>query len=196
MHRTRNSMLARAGRLMFAEGDGTEIEGGGGTAKAGDNNADDATDRAPLDQEQKPSFTPPATQDELDRIIQKRIDRERAKFADYDELKKQIETLTAQAGRVSELEQGMTAAEQRAQRAEIAAEVASATGVKLRYLTGETREEMEKAAEEYLADVRALSRVGVIPTQGTGDPAPRASSYSTGAERARAQLTKTKKEQA
>jgi hypothetical protein len=34
------------------------------------------------------SYTPPASQDELDRIIETRLNKERAKYADYDELKK------------------------------------------------------------------------------------------------------------
>lgn len=36
---------------------------------------------------QPATFTPPATQEDFDRIIQDRIARERNKFADYDELK-------------------------------------------------------------------------------------------------------------
>lgn len=33
------------------------------------------------------SYTPPASQDELNEIIEKRLNRERAKYADYDDLK-------------------------------------------------------------------------------------------------------------
>ncbi|CAD5999285.1 hypothetical protein [Agreia sp. COWG] len=33
------------------------------------------------------SYTPPASQDELDRIVENRLNKERAKYADYDELK-------------------------------------------------------------------------------------------------------------
>lgn len=192
MYRTRNWMLTRAGHLVFAEGDGTETEGGGDTAKAGDKGADDSADGASPSQEQKPSFTPPATQEELDRIIQKRIDRERAKFADYDDIKAQLETANSAVGRVSELDASLAAAQKRADRAELAAEVASVKGVKLRYLTGETREELEASADEVLADFKTMAKVGVVPTQGTGDPAPRVTSYTSGAERARAQADKTK----
>lgn len=42
-------------------------------------------------------FKPPASQEELDRIIQSRLDRDRKRFADYDDVK-------AKAGRVDELE--------------------------------------------------------------------------------------------
>lgn len=37
--------------------------------------------------EQPPGFKPPATQDEFDRMVANRLNRERQKFADYDELK-------------------------------------------------------------------------------------------------------------
>lgn len=33
------------------------------------------------------TFTPPSSQDELDRIVSKRLERERSKYADYDDLK-------------------------------------------------------------------------------------------------------------
>jgi hypothetical protein len=44
-----------------------------------------------------PSFTPPASQADLDRIVEQRLARERQKFADYDDLK-------AKAAKVDELE--------------------------------------------------------------------------------------------
>lgn len=40
-------------------------------------------------------FTPPASQDELNRIIADRLARERAKFADYDDLKAKADQLQA-----------------------------------------------------------------------------------------------------
>lgn len=36
----------------------------------------------------KPEYTPPATQADLDRIVESRLARERQKFGDYDDLKK------------------------------------------------------------------------------------------------------------
>jgi hypothetical protein len=49
-------------------------------------------------------FTPPATQQELNRIISERVQRERAKFADYDEVK-------AAAAQIPELAQKVADAE-------------------------------------------------------------------------------------
>ena len=43
------------------------------------------------------TWTPPASQQELDRVIQDRLARERSKFSDYDDLK-------AKAGRLTEIE--------------------------------------------------------------------------------------------
>lgn len=55
-------------------------------------------------------FTPPATQQELNRIITERVNRERAKFGDYEDLK-------GKAARLTELEQAnLTEAEKSAQR--------------------------------------------------------------------------------
>lgn len=122
----------------------------------------------------------------------KHEDRWKALAAENDDLKKQLESANDAAGRVTDLEAAVSAAEKRAERAEVAAEVASVKGVKLRYLTGETREELEASADEVLSDFKAMAKVGVVPTQGTGDPAPRVTSYASGAERARAQAEKTK----
>jgi len=55
-------------------------------------------------------YTPPATQEELNRIIDTRLTRERAKFADYEDLR-------AKAAQLQQLEQAsMTEAEKTAER--------------------------------------------------------------------------------
>jgi ATPase subunit of ABC transporter with duplicated ATPase domains len=104
------------------------------------------------------TFASPASQEELDRIIQARLDRERKKFADYDELKKAAEKL-------SKLEEAnKTEAEKAAARAEAAekraaeleakalrAEVAASKGVPVALLTGGTQEELEAAADALIA---------------------------------------------
>lgn len=78
-----NRRLSRRGALAFnpftspgvlfnspeGEGGGAAAAGGGAPAGA------------------SPAWAPPASQDELDRIISDRLSRERAKFADYDDLK-------------------------------------------------------------------------------------------------------------
>ena len=126
----------------------------------------------------------------------KHEDRWKALDKELAEVREQLAAASKGAGRASELEAAVAAAEKRAERAEVAAEVASVKGVKLRYLVGDTREELEASADEFLADARSASKVGVVPTQGTGESAPRPTSYEAGAERARAQLNKTKKGEA
>lgn len=103
-------------------------------------------------------FKAPASQEELDRIIQGRLDRERKRFADYDEFK-------AKAGKLAEIEAAnqteaekvqarLDAAEKRAVELEskaLRAEVAAAKGVPVALLTGSTQEELETAADALIA---------------------------------------------
>lgn len=108
------------------------------------------------------SYQPPATQADLDRLIGERLGRERAKFADYEDLK-------SKASKLDELEQAnqsdleklaarLTAAEQLAaeradelSKAELKAlksDVARDKGVPVGSLTGTTQEELEASADE------------------------------------------------
>jgi len=57
------------------------------------------------------AYAPPATQAELDRIVESRLARERAKFADYDDLKSKVgEYETWQQSQLSEQEKAVQAA--------------------------------------------------------------------------------------
>jgi hypothetical protein len=104
------------------------------------------------------AFAAPASQEELDRIIQSRLDRERKKFGDYDELKKAADRL-AQLEEANKTEAQKTAdklaaAEKRASELEgkaLRAEVAAAKGVPVSLLTGSTQEELEAAADALIA---------------------------------------------
>lgn len=99
-------------------------------------------------------FKAPASQEELDRIIQTRIDRERKKFADYDEkaaaaaeLAQLKEANKTEAEKVAER---LAAAEKRAAELEakaLRAEVAAEKGVPVALLAGSTKEELEAAAD-------------------------------------------------
>ena len=108
--------------------------------------------------ESESQFKAPATQDELDRIIQARLDRERKRFADYDELKQAADRL-AQIEEASKTEaektaERLAAAEKRAAELEakaLRAEVAAAKGVPAALLTGSTAEELEAAADALIA---------------------------------------------
>lgn len=103
-------------------------------------------------------FKAPSSQEELDRIIQGRLDRERKRFADYNDLKvraaKLAEIESANQTEAEKVQARLDAAEKRATELEakaIRAEVAAAKGVPSALLTGSTQEELEAAADALLA---------------------------------------------
>jgi hypothetical protein len=106
-------------------------------------------------------FTPPASQDELNKIISERVARERAKFADYTDLKgkaaKFDELDQASKTEQERLTERLAAAEARAAEIEgraLRLEVASENGLtpaQAKRLVGSTREELEADAKELLA---------------------------------------------
>lgn len=98
------------------------------------------------------------SQEEFDRRIAARIARERAKYADYDNLKTAAEKLAEiEAANQTEAEKAqarLEAAERRAAELEsqyLRAEVANEKGVPAKLLAGSTREELEAAADELIA---------------------------------------------
>lgn len=148
------------------------------------------------------------SESEVNRIVQERLAREREKFADYEDLKSKADKLTElEAANQSELEKAQAKAEQAEARAkkleddlkqerltELRSRVARDKGVpekRLKYVTGETQEEIEasavdlaeEAAEESSQQVRQQS---YVPTAGTGGSAP--DHEGAAAERAKAWL--------
>jgi len=102
----------------------------------------------------KPDYTPPATQADLDRIIADRVSRERAKYADYDDVKSKAaehdKLVDAQKTEAQKAAERLAAAEKRAAELEVKAtraEVAAAKGVPAELLSGSTKEELEAAAD-------------------------------------------------
>ncbi|RZT66743.1 hypothetical protein [Leucobacter luti] len=154
-------------------------------------------------------FTPPATQEELNAIISARLDRERGKFADYDDVK-------AKAARLDELEEknrtDLEKAEARAVAAEkviadreaadaaakadaeaaaalakVAESVAAAKNVPVGALRGGTKEELEAHAD-LLAPLLGTPKppLNYVPSSGTGTDQAAAGSFAAGRERAKA----------
>lgn len=100
------------------------------------------------------TYTPPATQADLDRIIEGRLQRERSKYADYDQLKADSEKLGALVAERDSLKSHLEEVEkenglfkQKEQRSMWAAEVAKEYGIPSEALRGETKEEMTAHAE-------------------------------------------------
>lgn len=103
---------------------------------------------------QTTEFKPPATQADLDRIIQDRVARVKNQYADYDNLKAKAGQADGFQSRIAELEatNGQLAGriqnfEQEQERAKLVAEVAEAKGVPASVLRGGTREELEAHAD-------------------------------------------------
>lgn len=107
------------------------------------------------------------TQADVDRIVSERIQRERAKFADYDDLKTKAAGATTLEERVAEIEKAARDSEQRAIRAEIA-NAKGLTPSQAKRLVGATREELEADADELIKDIGAQKKQGnVVPREGT-----------------------------
>lgn len=83
------------------------------------------------------------TQDEVNAIVADRLTRERAKYADYDDLK-------GKAGRADALQQQLDAMKADNDRREMKQRVSAATGVPAALLTGETEEACTAQAQEIL----------------------------------------------
>lgn len=137
-----------------------------------------AADGGQLSGGQSGTFTPPATQADLDRIIADRLARERAKFADYDDIKmkaaeydKLVEASKTEAEkaaeRLAELESKVKDYETREQVAAWKAEVSERTGVPVKVLAGATREEIEAHAES-LKELITQPEQGPRPIPGEG----------------------------
>lgn len=137
------------------------------------------------EQSAEESFKAPASQEELDRIIQARVARERKNIpTDYEELKAKAQKFAeweeANKTEVQKSADRLAAAEKRATELEakaIRAEVAAAKGVPSALLTGSTVEELEAAADALIAfrgeskvtgpSSSSLNRVNTNPVKGT-----------------------------
>lgn len=132
--------------------------------------------------EQK-GFEPPRSQAELDRIISERVQRERSKFADYNDLKKAAKRLDEiEAANKTELErltERATQAEARVRAFEAAAQitawkqqVSDASGVPASVLAGSTLEEIEAHAARVKSlmppDIPSRVTGPYVPSEGTG----------------------------
>lgn len=152
------------------------------TATTGATNATSAEDTKTdaAEKDGKPDYTPPATQADLDKIITERVNRERAKFADYDSLKTAAQKLRdleeaqktdaqkeAEARAALERENAeLKLAKLRSEVAEAKSDPAKGLVIPASLLTGSTREEIEAAADQLIAFRGTKTQVGVhLPNQ-------------------------------
>lgn len=137
-------------------------------------------------QQQQDDWKPPASQADLDRIISERLNRERSKFSDYDDLKAAKDELDRIKGEqkteIEKANEKLTAAETARQAAEQAAaeratellkyKVAATKGIsgdELKLLAGTTEQDLNEAADVILKLRRGQRR---DPGQGTGGEDP------------------------
>lgn len=107
------------------------------------------------------------TQADVDRIVQERVKRAEAKFADYDDLKQKAAGAKTVEDRVAEIERQAKESEARALRAEVAITKGLTSGQAKR-LIGSTREELEADADDFLKDVtERKTKNNVSPREGT-----------------------------
>lgn len=122
------------------------------------------------------------TQSEMDAILGDRLKRERAKYADYNDLKaKAAKFDEAEAASKSELEKAVERAEKaekaledmkaEAAIAQARAEVAREKGVDAELLRGETREELEAHADLIKSYIEGAPKYGQVKDGGE-PPAP------------------------
>ncbi|MDM7488717.1 hypothetical protein QT969_10480 [Rhodococcus sp. CSLK01-03] len=141
-------------------------------------------------------FTPITSQEQLDNILGARLDRERAKFADYDEIK-------TKASRFEELEQESKSELQKAlERAEAAekrigeatrtalhARIAAETGVPVEVIHGDDEESARASAQKVLEwSESKVTQKKKLPTGPLKSGASGSGDQTTGKERAAAAL--------
>lgn len=200
----RLKLLARLGALNFSE-EPSGDSGGGAPADSTKETSDEETSGGETDEDggdedskddsgEGDGFKPITSKEEFEKILGKRLHRERAKFADYEDLKKQV---ASQEATISELREKLGEQEMKDKRKSIASEA----GVPENLLRGDTEEELKahaaelkaafnKTEEDEQTDVRRKAR---SPHTGTGAERPAAPSQEQGREEARAYLNKNKR---
>lgn len=103
-------------------------------------------------------FTPITSQDQLDRLIGGRINAVKQQYADYDDLKSKADKFDkaedankTELERLQEANKTLTTENGQLKVAGLRAEVAATKGVPASSLTGSTKEELEKSADDLIA---------------------------------------------
>lgn len=202
---TRQKLLALIGALNYVEEPSGESGGGTGdedSGKEGSKEQSGSGDRGDGDEDSDEDednggdgdFKPITSKDEFERILGKRLHRERAKFADYDDLKTKV---TEQEATIADLQEKLGESTLKDMRKSIADEA----GVPENLLRGADEAELKAHAEELKAafsrteedEQTAARRAARSPHTGTGEERPAAPSQEKGRESARAYLDKNKR---
>lgn len=137
-----------------------------GGAQSAENDGQTAVENGPqpgAEQGQEQAFT----QADVDRIVGERIQRERAKFADYDDLRKKAEGAKTAEDRIAELEQKYQAEQSARLRSDVAARHGITAEDRDLFLTATDEDTLTKQAERLAAHVSERKKHGNrAPLQG------------------------------
>ena len=124
-------------------------------------------------------FRAPASQEELDRIIQKRLERERSRYADYDDVKARAERAAELESVAEDLRKRVEAFESKEARSALVRKVAVDNGVDhelLSEMRGDSEEELTAQAKRLAERLKPVAPV--IPGQAKSpENAPRDESH-------------------
>ena len=124
-------------------------------------------------------FKAPASQEELDRIIQKRLDRERARYEGFDEIKQRAERAAELEAVADDLRKRVEAFESKEARSALVRKVAVDNGVDhelLAEMRGDSEEELTAQAKRLAERLKPVAPV--IPGQAKSpENAPRDESH-------------------
>jgi len=152
---------------------------------------DDVTTEAPA---QEPDWKKFSRQwEERAKTANAELEALREKAKKLDELEEQQKTeaeklaekVAKAEARAAELEKSLAEKD----RAVLVERVAAAKGVPARYLTGDTEDDLNKSADQFLEDIKPIAEArpaGIVPSAGTGDRKPSVSSVDDARARAAA----------
>jgi len=107
------------------------------------NNTAEAGEQQPNQEQAEATFS----QEDVNRIVQERLQREREKYADYDELKTAAQRAQELESEKQTLAERVAEFEAKEERQKLVSDVADETGVPADALRGDTKEELEAHAE-------------------------------------------------
>lgn len=150
--------------------------------------ADEATQSTPIQEapaeetSNQEEYTPPATQEELNAIVEKRLSRERKKYADYNSVKDKAAKYDAylesqktedekQAEKMNVLQQENASLRQKIIRNDVAGKFNLPLEV-VAMLNGTTEEELTEQAEKLAANLKASPAPPAVPGLSSGSSIP------------------------
>lgn len=107
------------------------------------NNTAEAGEEQPNQEQAESTFS----QEDVNRIVQERLQREREKYSDYDELKAAAERAQELEAEKTTLAERVAEFEAKEEQQKLVNSVAEATGIPAAALKGDTKEELEAHAE-------------------------------------------------